>query len=258
VSDFDAFFYSISQVENYPSPMQHVIKQMRQQWADFLIDLYAGVAERKIPSHQLRNDLAPQVIDGVEIYCLSPKEEIKNSFIEAYKDRLRGKRVTIPDPNLLSAVLLLKYGNAVVILGADALKMNWEHAFERVRRKNLPKAVLLKVPHHGAANAIRIPPNKKKADYLDLCGPAVKAVLFAGDAKHPSREVYEHLKQKSEVYCLSNGVRNQPPLHNPLAIGIPGARAANPAAICNPCVSFEIDGAGNLTTCAGHSCAACN
>jgi hypothetical protein len=257
VSDFNAFFFSISQVEAYPSSMQHLVRQMREQWAEFLIDLYDIADQRNIPEYELRSDLAPITVDGVDIYCLSPKEDIKRSFIAAYKDRLKKKHVALPDPNLLSAVLAFRYGEALVLLGADALKLNWEHAFQKFKKHKLPPAILLKIPHHGAANGIRIPPNRKKPSYLDLCSSDVKAVLFAGDAKHPNDRVYQHLRNNAEVYCLSNGRRNQPPPYNPLNIHLPGARAKAPAQICNPHISFEVDPAAKISLLAGHSCALC-
>jgi hypothetical protein len=190
---------------------------------------------------------------------LSPEESIKNRFIKAYQDRAAGKAKGLPDPNLLSTVLALKFGKSVVLLGSDALKENWASATNQYRENKLPKALVLKVPHHGASNAIILHPRPRESNYLDPCSrsPRAKAILFAGDAKHPAADVYQKLRSTTDVMCLSNGIAGQPVAPNPLGILIPGARAVTAARICNPVISFELDDDGNINTLAGLGCDAC-
>jgi len=114
---------------------------------------------------------------------------------------------------------------------------------------------VLKVPHHGARNAM----NWKQGTYLDLCSgnPRAKAVLFAGDAAHPDPDVYRRLRVRTDVFCLANGLAGAEGETNPLRLNLPGARAVRKPKICNPVVSIELDQHGNNTLLAGVSCEAC-
>jgi len=257
IFDIPAFIYGAEQTVNFPSPMREFAAQMNQDWGEFFFDLLYAVVDRKIPRHLLRSDSQPKLIDGVEVHCIGPDESTQNNFFSAYRDKLANPQVKVPDPNTLSAILALKFGRAVVLLGADALKANWANATKNYRKRGLPKACVLKVPHHGARNSFDF--QKNTDTYLDICShkPDVKAVLFAGDAKHPDLSVYEKLRHRADVFCLSNGLKGRQIGANPLRIVIPGARAVSPAPVCNPVVSFEIDEDANITTCASRSCEAC-
>jgi hypothetical protein len=140
------------------------------------------------------------------------------------------------------------------VLGADALRQNWESVLKIYHKRNLPKAKVIKVPHHGARNAIDLGRNAK--NYLDVCSqnPKAKAVIFAGDAKHPDDGVFEKIKSKTDTICLSNGRKPNSVQNNPLKLQLPGATYIYPAPICNPVVSFEIDANGNVTLIAGSEC----
>jgi hypothetical protein len=193
-------------------------------------------------------------IDGVECYCISPEESIQNSYSMAYHQKLTNPEFEVPDPNSLSAVLALKFGQGVVLLGADALKKNWQSAIEQYRKHNLPKAMILKVPHHGAKNALETRGNA--ASYLDLCSyqPKAKSVIFAGDSKHPNDDVFEKLMSRTETICLSNGRKMALPGTGPLKLQLPGARPVLPAPVCNPVVSLTVDAEGNVTSISGGYC----
>lgn len=258
IHDVQALMYGITQTPNFPSPVQQFAAKMNQDWGDFLLDLFEAVAKRKkVHRHLLKSNNEMRVVDEVEVHCLGPNESVLNEFFDAYRKKLANPNAGVPNPNLLSAILALKYGEGVVVLGADALRKNWDTALEVSRKRGLPKAHILKVPHHGARNAFDF--KHKAATYLDLCSrqPECKSVLFAGDAKHPDAEVYENLRRRSDVYCLSNGRKRNLGNHNPLGLQLPGARAVVPAPICNPVVSFEIDKNGNVTVLAGHNCDGC-
>jgi hypothetical protein len=256
IFELPAFIFGVEQVVNFPSPIRGYAAKMNKDWGEFFFDLFSAVIERKIPRSLLRSDLQPKLIDGVEIHCIGPDESIQNSYFSAYLEKLHKPSVKVPDPNSLSAILALKFGPAVVLLGADALKANWANAANHYRKRGLAKACVLKVPHHGARNSFDL--QKHAATYLDLCShnPDVKAVLFAGDAKHPDLSVYERLRNRAEVFCLSNGLKRQGDA-NPLRINIPGARVVGAAPVCNPVVSFEIDQNAMVTTLAGQSCETC-
>lgn len=257
IFDLPAFIYGSEQTANFPSSVRKFAATMNQDWAEFLIDLFYAVSVRKIPRHLLRSDLQPRLIDGVEVHCIAPEESVQNSFNTAYHEKLRDPCVKVPDPNSLSAILALRFGRAVVLLGADALKTNWTNAGKQYWKRGLPKACVLKVPHHGARNSFDL--QKNAATYLDLCShnPNAKAVLFAGDSKHPDSAVYEKLQKRTEVFCLSNGLKGRQANANPLRLNLPGARAVSVAPVCNPVVGFEIDENATIRICAGQSCQAC-
>jgi hypothetical protein len=82
----------------------------------------------------------------------------------------------VPNPNLLSAVLAIRFGQGVILLGGDALKKNWDKALRITDERLLPKAQILKVPHHGARNALNL--NKSGVSYLDVCSYQPKAKAF--------------------------------------------------------------------------------
>jgi ribonuclease BN (tRNA processing enzyme) len=249
-----AFIYGIEETVNFPSKVQKYASAMNQDWAEFFVDIIGAVVERDIPTHELRSNIVAEDIDGVEIHCLSPDETVQNSFFKTYKEKLKNPKVKLPDPNLLSAVLALRFGESVVLLGADALKENWEKVFQHYHKRKLPKARILKVPHHGARNAIDLRHNAKS--YLDVCShePKAKAVIFAGDAKHPDDDVFNKIRLRTDTICLSNGRKPNLLDHNPLALQLPGATYVYPAPVCNPVVSFEIDAHGNVSLVAGTIC----
>lgn len=254
MSEVPAFIYGVEQTVTFPSAVREYAKKMNQEWAGFLSDIYAAVADRHLPHHQLRSDLEPQMLDGVEIHCLGPDETTQQQFTAAYHKKLSDPDVEVPDPNLISAILALRFGDGLILLGSDALKKNWKPAVDRARRRGLPKARILKVPHHGAKNALNL--TKKGTSYLDLCAtePRAKAVLFAGDSKHPHLDVFDRLRSRTDTICLSNGRKTNWIPSDPLRLGLLGGQAVQPAPICNPVVSFEMDPAGSVTTIKGFEC----
>ena len=228
---------------------------MNRDWANFLVDIFGAVAERGIPPFMLRSDLEPILIDGVEIHCLSPEHSVQNQFRTHLFEKVGDLQKRPPDTNLLSAVLALKFGRSVVLLGADALKENWNSAIGRYHNRRLPKALILKVPHHGARNSM----NWSGKSYLDVCSrdPKAKAILFAGDATHPDRDIYKLLRERSELFCLSNGLTGGMGESNPLRLSLPDARAVRGAKVCNPVVSFELNWTGLVQTIEGIACEFC-
>lgn len=238
---------------NYPSECREAVIRMKKGWAKFLIDLYGAVAQKGIPRHQLRSDLRTHEVDGVEISVLSPDETITQRFVRAHGNRLRDFKAVLPDPNLLSAVLALKYGGVVVLLGGDALKENWRSATRLFFDLKLPKAAILKVSHHGASDALQTDLRQHEHNYLDICShqPPAKSVLFAGDTKHPDPKVFRHIRNRMDVACVSNGLKAKGKIHNPLNIGIPGARAVALPPVCNAVVSFTIAADGTVRQTAG-------
>ena len=256
IFEIPAFIFGIEQTVNFPSQVREYASKLNQDWGEFLFDIYAAVIERKIPRHHLRSDLSPRVIDGVEIHCLSPDESVQNQYFSAYQKKLSDPKIQVPDPNLISAVLALRLGQGVVLLGSDALKRNWESVVAHYRKRSLPKARVFKVPHHGARNSLNL--QRNAVSYLDICShdPKATAVIFAGDAKHPDEDVFERLRSRAETICLSNGRKPTSENTNPLHLQLLGARAVYPAPVCNPVISLEMDAEGSVNVIAGVGCKA--
>jgi len=254
VFDIPALIYGVEQTVNFPSEVREYASKMNQDWGEFLFDIFAAVIDRKIERHPLRSDLEPLVIEGIEIHCLSPDQSVLNAYFSAYKDKLTDPMIELPNPNSISAVLALRLGQGVVLLGADALKKNWATAVTRYQKRSLPKARIFKVPHHGGKDALDLQHRAK--NYLDICShaPNAKAVIFAGDAKHPNADVFNKLRLRTDTLCLSNGRKATLGNTNPLRLQLPGARAVYPAPICNPIISFEIDEGGKVNVLAGVRC----
>jgi hypothetical protein len=261
-SDINPFVYRLGEAVNFPSDQSGRAREMAEGWANFHIDIWGAVVERDIPQRRLRAGLEPVTIDGVDVHVLSPEEHIHDRFFKYWMQKARDPRIEPPDRNALSAILALRFGESVVLLGADALQENWRDAAKRYRKHELPKAIVLKVPHHGARNAIDLNPYSKKPTYFDLCRHDADlkchAVLFAGDSRHPDPKVQEKLKARTRLFCLSNGIASAPTVANPLGIEIEGARAVRRnIPVCNPVVSFEILKAGEVKVLAGGSCEEC-
>jgi hypothetical protein len=228
-------------------------------WANFLLDIWGAVTKRNLLVHQIRAGEEPCNYDGVEVHALAPEEEMQEHFRRFWLEKAGDPTVEKPDPNLLSAVLALRWGDSVVLLGADALRRNWPAAINRYRKLKLPKAVVLKVPHHGAGNSLDLSGQSREPNYFDIClhtDSRCKSVLFAGDAKHPNPKVYERLRSRTDVHCVINGIRGA---HGGVDLGIEleGARPVQSVDPCQPVVSFEVHQSGQVDVLAGNNCTAC-
>jgi len=137
------------------------------------------------------------------------------------------KPATSPDPNVFSLILMIEYAGKAVLLGADGLRSTWKAAHTKWRRKNLPAAKVLKIPHHGAKNAFDLRPAKQRElNCWDLCVENPDAIIFAGDFSHPDPDVYAALRQKTQLHSFFD-LTATPPNSNPLGLRTPGARAVN-------------------------------
>jgi len=259
IPNFKEFIYRAFETQQFfPSPNREFVEKYHREWAEIFADIFGTAQERGISRRQLRADVQPETIDGVEVHFLSPEEAITQTAIEKYAKEIQKAEPSGGDPNLLSAIIALRYGDSVVLLGADALKRNWETATQRFWKVKLPKAILLKVPHHGASNALDLRKDASHHGYLDICSgtPRAFSVIFGGDSKHPEKRVYERLCQRTNPACLSNGLRTS---HAGIALGsrMPGARRVTSAAVCHPVLSFEIGRHADLHQIAGGDCSNC-
>jgi len=252
VSSF--IYHCATERPNYPSPVRSFVNQLADGWAEFLLDLYSSLGA--IPVRQLHSRVQPETIAGVQIYFLAPEEQAANKFVQTYKTRASKRIKALPTPNLLSAILGIEYGGTLVILGADALKRTWADAMKAHARNRLPRALVLKVPHHGAANALEL--RSRSKNYLDLCAKqGAVSVLFAGDSKHPHPGVFQELRSRTQLICLSNGFKGAHGPPNPLQLNIPGARAVRASYMCQPQITIEVSASGTMAVTRGVSCSVC-
>jgi hypothetical protein len=130
----------------------------------------------------------------------------------------------------------------------------------RYQHLKLPKALVLKVPHHGALNSLDVRSHSPEKGYLDICfhseAQRCCSILFAGDVSHPNERVYERLRGRTEVYCLSNGLNGRIEAVD-LGIELDGAHPVGDVAPCQPAVSVTLDATGNLQVITGVSCPEC-
>jgi len=243
-SDISSFVYHcLTERPNYPSPVREFVNRLADGWADFLLDLYSSV--RELPERKLHSNVQPIEIAGVRIWILGPEEQQAKQFVETYLKRASGVGKLLPSPNLLSAILGIEYGGCLAVLGSDALKAGWNHALEVHKAHGLPRAVVLKVPHHGAANALAL--EKGRKNYFDLCSKQrAVGILFAGDSKHPNKKVFDELRTKTLLLCLSNGQKGAQGPANPLNIKMPGARSVRRSYVCQPQITVELSSDGSF------------
>lgn len=254
-SDVSPFVYHcLTERPNYPASVRRFVNQVADRWADFLLDLYSSLD--RIPDRTLHSRVQPENIAGVRIWFLGPDEQVAKKFLQAYKRRASGNPRALPSPNLLSAILGVEYGGTLVILGGDALKANWTDAIKVHSQERLPRALVLKVPHHGGADALALERGRK--NYLDLCANSgTTYILFAGDSKHPHPRVFNALREKAQLLCLSNGLKGAYGPKNPLRLRIPGARQVRSSHICQPQITVQIADDGTLELTRGFSCPVC-
>lgn len=264
VSDVNTLLYSLEDEKIHKSPLREAIRELRVGSARCLIRTYGKVATYQLPVETLQAGLQSFKIDGVTVHVLGPEQQERHAFTRAYREILQGERKNTPNPNSLSAILALEYGGGVLILGADALKRNWNAAFTRWKVAGLAPASLLKTPHHGARNAMNLQNGSRQRNYLDLCAKdgSTKAILFSGDRKHPDAAVARRLAASCETICTANGLKNRGGLPAPNSLGLLLAEAQETGAtgastVCNPVVAYEISENGRLILLKGQRCLGC-
>jgi hypothetical protein len=221
-SPVDAFIYDATQYNEFQSPLRDFALENAIQKAKFMIDLWSEVRTKNVRRRPLHSSLRSFEIAGVSIHILGPSEDTIRKEESRLGKALNSVSKCAPDPNVFSLILALEYRGKLIILAADALKSAWHNASKVSRELKLPKAVLLKVPHHGASNAFDLRPARTKpVNCWDLCSKSASAVLFAGDIKHPDKVVYDRLRQRFTVYSHFDVTGDQP-VRDPLSLGYIG------------------------------------
>jgi hypothetical protein len=114
----------------------------------------------------------------------------------------------------------------------------------------LPKAAVLKIPHHGGKNAFDLAAaNKttKRVNCWDSCINKPIAIIFAGDFEHPDPGILKDLEARTELHSFFDLHANAQRL-NPLRLHTIGARAVDqslrPQTFCK--IIVEVDSNGKV------------
>jgi Metallo-beta-lactamase superfamily len=251
LTEIEPFIYFVTQAPKFRSSVAYLAERIRKKRAKFLLDLWSTVKCRSIES--LSFDASRESVDigEVKVHFLAPARDFLISEFERLHRSLSGKGQA-PDPNRFSLVLGIEYQKTLVLLGSDTPKAAWRGAYSKWQKNKLPKAVIVKIPHHGASDAFdlrppnqKYPPDQKPVNCWDLCAKTPIAVIFAGDFGHPDPEVLKALERRTQLISLFDlqAVQGH---RNPLGLQAVGARSVNkslrPQTFCK--IVFEIDSNG--------------
>ena len=94
---------------------------------------------------------------GCKVWSLSPTDSIFDEFLQRMSREVHGGdgprgRLTAPEPNDTSVVLLIEVGDTAVLLGSDLERPGWLTILDSDRQVGA-EASVFKVPHHGSENA---------------------------------------------------------------------------------------------------------
>jgi len=226
--DIEPFVYFVTQGTTFRSHVSQLAKRARVERAHFVLDVWTMVKCRKIECLSYDASRESVEVGGVTIHFLAPDRGVLTRETERLHTCLKeSEPATPPDPNVFSLILAIEYAGKVVLLGADGLRAAWKTAHTKWRKKKLPAALVLKVPHHGAKNAFDLrPANQQRLDCLDLCSKRPEAIIFAGDFAHPDPRVHASLKEKTNLHSFFD-LDEMPPNSNPLGLHTPGARVVH-------------------------------
>jgi beta-lactamase superfamily II metal-dependent hydrolase len=198
LSSVNAFLQAVRSANDYLSPIREFAHEMAVQKAKFMTDLWNEIDAKNVTPRALNSSFREFMIGEVKICILGPTEGVILKEEKRLRDALRSTRKKAPDPNKFSLIIVLEYKNISIILAADALRHAWREAETVFRAADLPKASVIKVPHHGAKNAFYLD-GPQRVNCWNLCAEQAMAVLFAGDVLHPDKNVYEALRKRFVV-----------------------------------------------------------
>jgi hypothetical protein len=223
--DIQPFVYWLSEAPTFKSAVHALANQFIVSQAEFILRIWRIALEREIEIKSFDASRKEEEIGEVRIHFLGPARKTA----QAEFNRVRKGINRLPRPptelNHFSMILAFEYAGKVVLLCADALKDSWKDALKELQRAKIPKASVVKVPHHGARNAFYLNPKfDHELNCWDLCEENPVAVLFAGDPAHPDPEVLAQLQKRSRLCSIFNPAA-LPYDNNPLGLETPGAEA---------------------------------
>jgi beta-lactamase superfamily II metal-dependent hydrolase len=222
--DVEPFFYWFTEKPTFRSPLSDFAESQQVSQAEFMIHIWATILRKRISA--LSYDASRQSVDiaGVRVHFLGPDRDVVQKELNRLQQSINDRQKTPSELNNFSLILGFEFANTLVILGGDALRAGWRDAYRAWKRANLPKARILKVPHHGARNSFDLrPANQRDINIWDFCTGDAIAVLFAGDFQHPNPDVLRELKSRTDLISLFDPHATRPPA-NPLGLQTLGAR----------------------------------
>ena len=224
--EVEPFIYFVTQGTRFRSFVSHLAQKAQIERAQFVLDLWTAIKCRRVECLSFDGSRESIDIGDVSIHFLAPDRAIISHEMTRLQNCLISSK-SPPDPNVFSLVIAIEYRQTLTLLGADGLKQTWVAAHKKWRKKKLPRAVVLKVPHHGARNAFDLRPAKQRGmNCWDLCVEHPEAVIFAGDYSHPDPVVYSALSARSNLHSFFDLAATSS-ISNPLGLHTPGARAMN-------------------------------
>jgi len=249
MTDIEPFINLVVQAPKFRSPLAPLAEKIRERRAKFMLDLWSTVKCRGVKSLSFDDSREAVEAGEVKIHFLAPERQFLSKEFERLHRFLKDKGPA-PDPNRFSLVLGLEYRGTLILLGGDALKAGWRTAYQKWRKNKLPKAAVLKIPHHGGINAFDLAAtgeSKKPVNCWDFCVKKPIAIIFAGDFQHPDPEILQILEARTELHSffdLQANVQRQ----NPLRLHTIGARAVDqslrPQTFCK--IIVEVDSNGKV------------
>lgn len=225
-----------------------------------LIELNTLVKKQKIEKINISSSTKSRKIAGVKIIFLAPSSKTVSDYTNKFDDQIEKQQGMI-NQNMLSSVIAFEYQGIIFLHGGDAEKSEWIKVYNTYKEdEKLSDAKILKVPHHGAWNAIF---NRKdsekcsKKNYIKLIEQNAYLIIF-GNSNHPDIKVFKRLYNKSSnFYCLQNQFKKDSgnPLNLSLGINSPMKNISQSGnIICNHHVSLTIGDDGNIVINKGYSC----
>jgi hypothetical protein len=244
--EVEPFLYFVTQGTRFRSVVSKFAEQAQIERAQFVLDLWTTLRCRRIECLAFDGSREPIEIGSVMIHFLAPERGVVSREMKRLQSCLNSKKPA-SDPNSFSLILAIEYVGNLILLGADGLRSTWTAAYAKWNKNKLPKAIVLKVPHHGAKNAFDLRhANQKPLNCWDLCTDRPHAVIFAGDFSHPDPSVHASLIEKTILHSFFD-LGATPSDANPLRLHTPGARARSkrirPQLCCKIVCEFKSTGA---------------
>lgn len=250
----DRFFYGLPEYDTFNSPLKDFVERKKREATESLINLFSRAKDKQVSQMIVSSNTKEMCIAGVNIYFLAPDIKTISQWGYKFQGWVSDERKTMPDFNILSTIIAFQYGENVFVHGGDALTTAWKRAYDVFSSYELKLASLMKIPHHGAKNALFIGNKRPRTSYMRFFIPSAHLICF-GNATHPDREVWQCLYRKSRnTYFLLNRYRPNTS-RNPL--NIPGGRSIDgDDLICNSHVHAEWAYTGPISI-SGANCQTC-
>lgn len=169
-----------------------------------LVEIFRHL-NRFLKNHRLRPLQANMPLPErgpVSIDCLAPHPKALGLYQQALAKYAEQPKSYQADENLLSVVLRFRYGESVLVLGADAPKTSWLDIYrESKKRRQVLQPDLVKVSHHGALDGFH------SEVWKHMTRPGLIHAAISADPReygHPDKQVITSLSEmKVRLHCTN-------------------------------------------------------